>query len=79
MSDSIFEGLHGKDLLAVIKENIAALKHCPCHVFPELDSATHIHDRVHCKQCGGEMTVRDAKLWTDGYEAGLHCGLRTVV
>lgn len=71
---SVFEGLTGKPLLEAIKKNHAALKACPCHEFPINSTNWRLNDRVKCKKCGGEMTIHDARLWTDGYVAGLQRG-----
>jgi hypothetical protein len=71
---SIYEGLNGKPLMEAVKANLKTLKDCPCHKFLLDNTNWKLNNRVKCKECGGEMSIYDARTWTDGYVAGLTHG-----
>ena len=73
-SKSVYEGLDGKPLMEAVKANLKTLKSCPRHKFPLDNTSWKLNDRVKCKKCGGEMSLHDARTWTDGYVVGLTHG-----
>lgn len=73
----LFEGLNGKPLKQAIQKNLAILKACPVHDFL-LEDMQYVIDRIHCKNCGGEVYASEARWYHAGYLAGLAKGQEIV-
>lgn len=71
---SIFDSIPKGQLVAAIKRNHETLRECSYHDFPLKKRNVHLLDRIQCKRCDGEMSVQHARIWTDGFKAGLKKG-----
>lgn len=57
----------GKQILAEIRANRAALKGCACHLF--VDQKCNLGKKVECSRCGGKMCLTELGGYMSGYAA----------